>query len=49
MLAARGKPVLELRRLSMGPLKLDESLGAGGWRPLTAEEAAALRSSANRA
>ena len=47
MLAARGKPVLELRRLSMGPLKLDESLGSGGWRPLTAAEVEALRSSAN--
>lgn len=45
MLAARGKPVLELRRLSMGALKLDEGLGAGGWRELTAAEVDALRRS----
>jgi 16S rRNA pseudouridine516 synthase len=42
MLAARGKPVLELRRLSMGTLKLDETLGLGGWRPLTGEEIHAI-------
>ena len=46
MLAARGKPVLELRRLSMGPIPLDEHLGAGEWRYLTAQEVDALRSSA---
>lgn len=46
MLAARGKPVLTLRRLSMGPLTLDEGLGAGEWRMLTPEETAALRRSA---
>ena len=34
MLASRGKPVLELRRLSVGGLKIDESLGAGGFREL---------------
>jgi len=45
MLAARGKPVLTLRRLSMGPLCLDESLGAGGWRLLTPEEMKMLRRS----
>lgn len=38
MLAARGKPVLELRRLSIGGLFLDESLAPGAFRPLTAEE-----------
>lgn len=43
MLAARGKPVLELRRLSMGTLNLDETLGAGGWRELNASEVDALR------
>ena len=43
MLAARGKPVLELRRLSMGPLSLDGALGAGEWRMLTASEVASLR------
>jgi len=43
MLAARGKPVLALRRLSMGPLQLDRSLPEGGWRPLTEGELQALR------
>lgn len=43
MLAARGKPVLYLKRLSMGGLKLDETLEKGQWRPLTAEELLALR------
>ena len=38
MLAARGKPVLVLHRLSMGPLTLDESLKPGDWRLLTAGE-----------
>ncbi len=43
MLAFRGKPVLELKRLSMGPLKLDESLHPGGWRPLTDGETEGLQ------
>lgn len=43
MLAQRGKPVTGLKRLSMGPLKLDEALLAGQFRPLTPEEAAALK------
>ena len=43
MLAARGKPVVYLKRLSMGTLRLDETLPKGGWRELTEEEAAALR------
>ena len=34
MLAACGKPVLELRRLSIGGLCLDEDLGPGGFREL---------------
>lgn len=38
MLAARGKPVLALRRVSIGGLLLDETLGAGGIRPLTTQE-----------
>lgn len=38
MLAAREKPVINLRRLSIGGLKLDESLGAGGFRELTENE-----------
>ena len=45
MLAARGKPVLKLKRLSMGPLKLDENLSYGNWRELNEEELAALKSS----
>lgn len=42
MMAALGKPVTGLRRLSMGPLTLDDRLSPGGWRPLTAEEREAL-------
>lgn len=42
MLAARGKPVIYLKRLTMGPLTLDESLAPGQWRELTAQEKAAL-------
>lgn len=34
MLASRGKPVLSLRRLSVGALELDEALGPGGFREL---------------
>lgn len=34
MLAAVGKPVLTLRRLSVGGLVLDETLGPGGYRAL---------------
>ena len=42
MLAARGTPVLSLKRLSMGPLTLDDSLAAGAYRLLRAEEISAL-------
>lgn len=42
MLAARGAPVLYLKRLSMGPLTLDGSLAAGAYRLLRAEEILAL-------
>ncbi len=42
MCAARGKPVLKLKRLSMGPLRLDESLRPGAWRGLTEAEIATL-------
>lgn len=38
MLASRGAPVLELRRLSIGALKLDANLGAGGFRELDQTE-----------
>ena len=43
MLAARGKPVTALKRLSMGPLSLDEGLREGEWRPLTGQELEALK------
>ena len=42
MLAARGKPVTYLKRLSMGPLRLDEALQVGEFRHLTAEEVESL-------
>ncbi len=42
MLAARGAPVLYLKRLSMGALTLDDSLVAGAYRLLRAEEILAL-------
>ena len=42
MLAARGAPVLYLKRLSMGPLVLEDSLAAGAYRLLRAEEMLAL-------
>ena len=42
MLAARGAPVLYLKRLSMGPLTLDDSLAVGAYRLLRAEEISAL-------
>ena len=47
MLAARGKPVQTLKRLSMGPLVLDESLNPGNWRFLTQDERISLQSAAS--
>ena len=38
MLASRGKTVLELRRLRIGALEIDPSLGPGGFRELEQEE-----------
>ena len=38
MLASRGKPVTKLRRLSIGDLRLDETLEPGGFRELTEED-----------
>ena len=38
MLAARGKPVRYLKRISFGPLTLDGALKKGEWRPLSMEE-----------
>lgn len=43
MLACCGKPVLYLKRLSMGPVQLDEALAPGEYRLLTQQELAALR------
>lgn len=42
MLAQRGKPVRGLKRLSMGPLTLDETLEPGAFRPLHRPEIEAL-------
>ena len=38
MFEAVGKQVVYLKRLSMGPLSLDESLALGAYRELTEEE-----------
>lgn len=43
MFEARGKTVLKLRRVSMGPLRLDEGLQPGQWRELTDAEINALK------
>ena len=45
MLASRGKPVVYLKRLSMGSLTLDEGLSKGEYRLLTAKEIKNLRES----
>ena len=42
MLASRGAPVTYLKRISMGPLKLDTTLPPGAFRPLTQGELAVL-------
>lgn len=42
MFEAVGREVLYLKRLSMGPLVLDESLPKGNYRRLTAEEESAI-------
>jgi 16S rRNA pseudouridine516 synthase len=43
MFEAVGKKVLYLRRVSMGPLRLDPALAPGEWRELTEEELDSLR------
>ncbi len=43
MCAARGKRVVFLKRLTFGPLVLDEALSPGQWRPLTEREIEDLR------
>lgn len=45
MLALRGKPVVKLKRLSMGEVTLDEALLPGQFRLLTAEEVESLKKS----
>lgn len=42
MVAACGKEVTDLQRLSMGPLSLPDDLDLGAWRRLTEEELEAL-------
>ncbi|RSJ58272.1 Ribosomal large subunit pseudouridine synthase B [Streptococcus gordonii] len=42
MVAACGKEVTDLQRLSMGPLQLDPELALGEWRRLTKEEMKSL-------
>lgn len=42
MLASRGKPVLTLRRLSIGGLILGDALGPGGWRELDEKDLCTL-------
>ena len=44
MCKRRGHEVLYLKRLTMGPLTLDESLALGEYRPLTEEEISSLKS-----
>lgn len=43
MVEARGKKVVYLKRLSLGPLELDEELEPGQWRELTDEEIRKLK------
>ena len=43
MTAACGKQVVYLKRLTMGPLRLDPALPPGGWRPLSQIELQALQ------
>ena len=42
MLASRGKPVLELKRVRMGAITLDDTLAPGQARELTPDEAREL-------
>lgn len=46
MIAAVGGHVAHLKRLSIGPLRLDDSLAPGAYRELTEEEVAMLRTAA---
>ncbi len=49
MFEAAGKKVVYLKRVSMGPLKLDESLPEGSYRELSDEEVELLRSHRRKA
>ena len=42
MFAKRGRTVLTLKRLAIGPLRLDPALEPGRWRPLSSGEIQAL-------
>ena len=46
MLGYCGKPVIYLKRLSMGPLKLEKTLPVGAFRPLTPQEVVSLQEAA---
>lgn len=48
MFAARGKTVLSLKRISIGPLLLDPSLKPGEWRLLTPDEKTDLQRASDR-
>lgn len=48
MFAHQGKTVQTLKRLSIGPLKLDGTLPEGGWRELEKDEIQALLAAADR-
>lgn len=43
MFASRGHDVVSLKRIRIGPIRLDESLSPGEYRELTEEELAALK------
>jgi len=49
MLASRGAPVVYLKRLQIGALKLDPALAPGQWREMTDEEVQLLEQEANDA
>ena len=45
MFAARGKPVIYLKRMAIGSLMLDPALAPGEWRELTDDEVVQLEQS----
>ena len=47
MFAHQGKTVQTLKRLAIGPLKLDETLSEGEWRSLEKAEIQALLTTAD--